>query len=119
MNEASALIVVIAISTALSTATVIAIHAPLRRLLEAICPLGFTAVFWARAAVTVIYLLPLWVVLVFGLPNFGHLESFSIGEVARRGLAASSFALVAIVIATGMRLASLRPAAQDYPPPVR
>ena len=46
-----------------------AIYQPLHKLLEAICPLGFTAEFWTRAAVTVIYLLPLWVVLVFGLPD--------------------------------------------------
>lgn len=53
MNESTALIVVVTISLVLSTATVTAIHAPLRRLLEAICPLGFTAVFWTRAAVLV------------------------------------------------------------------
>ena len=35
-------------------------------------------------------------------------------------LAAGSFALVSIVIATGLRLSSLRaPSAYDYPPPVR
>jgi hypothetical protein len=119
MNEATALTVVVAISVALSTATVIAIYGPLRRLLEAICPMGSTAAFWTRAAVTVLYLLPLWVALIFGLPSFRYLDTFSGGEIARRGLAAASFALVAIVIATGLRLASLRPAVNDYPPPVR
>ena len=120
MNEISALLIVVAISLALSTATVAAIHAPLRRLLEVICPLGITALFWTRAAVTVVYLLPLWVVLVFGAPDFARLEYTSGGEIARRALAAASFALVAIVIATGLRLASVRPpAAVDYPPPVR
>ena len=41
-----------------------------------------------------IYLLPLWVVLVFGLPDLQRLDYVSAGEVARRALAASSFALV-------------------------
>jgi hypothetical protein len=120
MNEITALVTVIAISVLLSSGTVFAIYQPLRRLLDAVCPLGFTAEFWTRAAVTVIYLLPLWVVLVFGLPDLTRLDYISAGEVARRALAATSFALVGIVIATGLRLSGLRaPAANDYPPPVR
>jgi hypothetical protein len=119
MNETSALLLVVAISVALSTATIMAIYAPLRRLLEAICPQGSTAEFWSRAAVTVLYLLPLWVVLIFGMPGSRLLASLTVGEVARRGLAAASFALVAVVIATGLRLANARPAMNDYPPPVR
>jgi len=39
MNEISALITVVAISLVLSTATVLAIHDPLHKLLEAVCPL--------------------------------------------------------------------------------
>lgn len=120
MNAYTALFTVIAISVLLSSGTVFAIYQPLRRLLEAVCPLGFTAEFWTRAAVTVIYLLPLWVVLVFGLPDLQRLEYLAAGEVARRALAAVSFSLVAIVIATGLRLSTLRaPTAYDYPPPVR
>ena len=110
MNETTALLVVVGISLALSSLTVFAIHTPLRLLLEAICPLGTTAVFWTRAAMLVCYLLPLWVVLVFGLPNLRYLDAVSAGEIARRGLAAASFALVAIVIATGLRLNRARPA---------
>jgi hypothetical protein len=56
----------------------------------------------------VIYLMPLWVVLTFGLPDLNRVEFYSMGEVARRGLSATSFALVTIVIATGLRLSSLR-----------
>ena len=109
MSEVTALVIVVTITLLLSTATVAAIYLPLRRLLEALCPLGSTAEFWTRAAVTVLYLLPLWVALVFGLPDLARLEFVSIGEVMRRALAASSFALVTIVIATGLRLSSLRP----------
>ena len=101
----------------LSSGTVFAIYHPLRQLLEAVCPLGFTAEFWTRAAVTVIYLLPLWVVLVFGLPNLQRLDYVTAGEIARRALAAASFALVGIVIATGLRLSSLAPpSSYDAPP---
>jgi len=108
MSEFFPLITGIVISLALSSGTVFAIYHPLHRLLEAVCPLGFTAEFWTRAAVMVIYLLPLWVVLVFGLPDFTRLDYVSPGEIARRALAAASFALVAIVVGTGLRLARIR-----------
>lgn len=121
MNQLPALFTVIAISLALSSATVYAIYCPLLRLLEAICPLQHTAKFWTRAAVTVLYLLPLWVVLVFGMRDLAGVEHIPASEIARRALAASSFALVAIVIATGLRLSTVRPPHKlDYaPPPVR
>ena len=44
----------------------------------------------------------------FGLPDLGRVQLLSAGEITRRALAASSFALVLIVIATGLRLSSLR-----------
>lgn len=122
MNESAAVITVVIISLALSSITVFTIHAPLRRLLEAICPLGTTAEFWTRAAMVVCYLFPLWVVLVFGLPGKHYFAEASVGEIARRGLAATSFALVAIVIATGLRLNAVRPAEPfrtDYVPPAQ
>ena len=118
MNESFTLVTVIVISIALSSGTVFAIYQPMRRLLEAVCPLGFTAEFWTRAAVTVIYLLPLWVVLVFGLPDLQRAADFSAGEIARRALAAASFALVGIVVATGFRLSTLR-APDNYERAVR
>ena len=109
MTEFTALFAVTAISLVLSSVTVGAIYSPLRRLLETSCPTGSSAEFWMRAAITVFYLLPLWAVLAFALPILGRVEFFSPGEVARRGLAAASFALVLIVVATGLRLSSLRP----------
>ena len=118
MNEISALATAIAISLLLSSATVLAIRAPLRALLEVACPLASTAQFWTRAAVTVTYLLPLWAVLVFALSAPSRVEQVAVSEIARRALASASFALVTIVVATGLRLSSLRPPSRfDYPPP--
>jgi hypothetical protein len=109
MNETSAVITVVAISVALSSATVYSIQAPLRRLLESICPIGTTAEFWTRAAMVLLFLFPLWAVLVIGLPDLEIVGSYSGGEIARRGLAWSSLALVVIVVATGLRLNATRP----------
>jgi hypothetical protein len=115
MPDFFALLLATSISLLLSTATVFAIQAPLRALLAAICPLGFTAEFWTRAAITLLYLMPLWVVLVFGMPNLDSDHWITASEIARRALASSSFALFAIVIATGLRLAAIRPAG-DFGP---
>ena len=46
MSEFSALTTVIVISLVLSSGTVVAIYRPLHQLLEAVCPLGFTAEPW-------------------------------------------------------------------------
>jgi hypothetical protein len=120
MNQAETLITAIGISVLLSSATVFALHGPMRRLLDAVCPLQTTASFWTRAAVTVLYLLPLCVVLAFGIPELSRLGHAPPMEVARRSLAASSFALVGIVVAIGLRLSSVRPPSRfDYPPPAR
>ena len=108
MIELAVVATAITISLLLSSGTVFAIHQPLRKLLEVICPTGVTAQFWARSAVAVIYLLPLWVVLVFGLPDLTRTDYFTPGEIARRALAAASFAIVAIVVGMGFKLASLR-----------
>jgi hypothetical protein len=104
MSDFFPLLIALIISIALSTSTVFALHRPLRKLLEAACSLGTTVDFWTRAAVTVIYLLPLWVVLVFGMPDLERANYVHPGEIARRSLASASFALVAIIVATGLRL---------------
>jgi hypothetical protein len=119
MNESAALFTAITISLVLSSATVFTIYQPLHKLLETVCPLGFTAQFWTRAAVTVLYLMPLWVVLTWGLPDLQRVDFFSAGEIARRALAAASFALVTIVVATGLRLSSLRVPSNYDSRPVR
>jgi hypothetical protein len=124
MTAYPALTTAITTSLILSTATVSLVHAPLRKLLEAVCPLGATADFWLRAAMAVSYLLPLWAVLAFGVPTLEHIEMAAPGEVMRRSLASASFALVVIVATSGLRLSTLRPStlrpATGYvPPPLR
>ena len=50
----------------------VAIYHPLRRQLAALCPVDATAVFRMHSVVTLIYLLPLFVVLTFGLPRLAR-----------------------------------------------
>jgi hypothetical protein len=109
MEQLVALATAITVALGSSTLTVAAIHGPLRRQLVAACPVDSTAAFWMRAAVAVLYLVPLFVVLVFGLPDF-TLHAQAAAEVMRRTIAAAAFALAAIVIGIGLRLSSLRSA---------
>ena len=119
MDPLTSLLTAVAIALGTSTITLLAIYGPLRIQLAALCPVETTAAFWMRATVAVIYLLPLFMVVGFGVPVLGARE-FTAAEIVRRALTASAFTLVTIVITLGFRLASLRPAsANDYPPPVR
>ena len=115
MSPFTALASALGIALTASTLTTIAIHAPLRRQLAAICPVDSTATYWLRSAVTLLYLLPIFVVLVFGLPDL-RLNDLGLAEIARRTLASAAFALAMIVSIITLRLASLRPASKfDYP----
>ncbi len=112
MTPLSTLGLAIGIALIASTLAVIAIREPLRRQLDTLCANGTAATFWTRIAVTVLYLLPLFVVLVFAVPDVSRLD-LTFAEIARRAIASAAFALVAIVIGMGLRLARVRPA----PPP--
>lgn len=115
MTPFSTLAIAIGISLLASTLTVFAILEPLRRQLDASCASGTAATFWTRTAVMALYLLPLFVVLVFGLSDLSRLD-MTPAETARRTIAAAAFALAAIVIGMALRLASKR---QALPPPPR
>ena len=115
MSPFVALSMALGIALTASTLTVLAIHAPLRRQLAVLCPVDTTATYWMRSATTLLYLLPLFVVLAFGLPDL-RLIDLGVAEIARRAIAAAAFALAAIVTGIGFRLATLRPAGKlDYP----
>jgi hypothetical protein len=117
MSGLSVLFTAIGIVLLLSTLTIVAIHGPLRRQVAASCPEETTVDFWMRAAVTLLYLLPLFVVLGIGLPRLTQLE-FTAAEAVRRVLTTTTFTLAAIVIGIALRLSLRdRPSKFDYPPP--
>ena len=119
MSGLSVLFTAIGIVLLFSTITVVAIHGPLRRQLGALCPVETTAAFWMRSAVTLIYLLPLFVVLGIGVPRLTQLE-FTAAEVVRRMITTTSFTLALIVIGIALRLSLQgRPGKFDDYPPVR
>jgi hypothetical protein len=115
MTPVSTLAIAIGIALLASTLAVFAILEPLRRQLEVACPGAASASFWTRTAVMALYLLPLFVVLVFGLPDLSRVD-MTPAETARRTIAAAAFALAVIVVGMALRLASRR---QALPPPPR
>jgi ABC-type sulfate transport system permease subunit len=120
MSGMTFLLTAIGIVLAFSTVTIVAIHGPLRRQLRALCPVDTTAAFWMRSAVALIYLVPMSVVLGFGLPELTRLE-FTAAEALRRTITTTTFTLALIVTGIALRLAMVgRPSKfDDYPRPVR
>jgi hypothetical protein len=120
MSGMTFLLTAIGIVLTLSTITIVAIHGPLRRQLNASCPVETTAAFWMRSAVALIYLIPLFFVLGFGLPELTRLE-FTAAEALRRTITMTAFTLALIVTAIALRLSLADRAGKfdDYPPPVR
>jgi hypothetical protein len=117
MSPISTLATAIVVALVASSLTVITIREPLRRQLDALCASGASATYWTRTAVAVLYLLPLFVVLTFGLPDLTRAE-VTAAEVARRTIAAAAFALATIVTGMGLRIAGQRPSQRPPSPTI-
>jgi hypothetical protein len=114
-----ALLTAVGIVLAASTLIVLALYRPLRQQLATHCHVDTTAAFWMRSMVALLYLLPLFAVLVFGLPKLTY-EEYTTAEVLRRALATAVSTLALFVIAIGLRLSiSELPSKFDSPPHVR
>ena len=108
MTPFSTLVTASGVALVASSLTVVTIREPLRRQLELMCTTRASVTYWTRTAVTVLYLLPLFVVLVFGLQDLTRAD-LTPAEVARRTIAAAAFSLTAIVSGMALRLANQRP----------
>jgi hypothetical protein len=107
--------IAVAIVLVTSTLTVALIHGPLRRQLGTLCPVDTTAAFWMRSAVALIYLLPMFMVMSFGLPQL-HAEEYTAAEIVRKTLSKTTMTLAVIIAAIGLRLSIVSPPGKfDYP----
>ena len=119
MTGLMALTTAVGIALVASTLTVAALHQPLRRQLATLCPVDATAAYWMRSMVALIYFLPLFAVLAFGLPKLTY-DEYTAAEVIRRVLATTVSTLALFIIGLGLRLSMVSPPGKfDYPPPVR
>ncbi|NJO13698.1 MAG: hypothetical protein HC872_09800 [Gammaproteobacteria bacterium] len=96
-----------------STILVTGLMSPLRAVLRRLCPGPEGENFWMRFTVLMLYLSPLLVALVFGVPYSTVLETLDAGQLAQRVLSSTLFGAFAALAGIGMRMGTLRM------PPVR
>ena len=83
MTSLQALAIAVLISLALSTVLSLAIFGPLRMLLQRACPGGEAVVFWERFMLIMLFLSPLFVSIVWGLPPPSAMPSEEAGSVVQ------------------------------------
>jgi hypothetical protein len=108
MSSLQAISIAVAISLTVSTILVIAVMHPLRALLRRACPGPEGENFWTRFTVLMLYLSPLLVALVFGLPYPNALAAFDAGQIAQKVLSAALFGAFAALGGIGLRMSTLQ-----------
>ena len=104
MEPLSSLLLAIAVSLLVSTAILIAIVKPLRRVLAMICRSGESTPFWVAFTMVMLYVAPLFLA-VFWSPIFDT----SLVHVMRTALSAALFGSFVGMIVIGMKIASAKP----------
>ena len=108
MSALQAMSIAIAISVCISTILVAGLMTPLRAVLRRVCPSPEGENFWARFTVLMLYLSPLLIALVFGVPYNDVLTHLDAGQLAQRVLSSALFGAFAALSGVGLRMATLR-----------
>jgi hypothetical protein len=108
MSALQAMAIAIAVSVCVSTILVAGLMTPLRAVLRRACPGPEGEHFWARFTVLMLYLSPLLIALVFGVPYGDLLIELDAGQLAQRVLSSALFGAFAALGAIGLRMATLR-----------
>jgi hypothetical protein len=108
MSALQAMAIAIAVSVCVSTVLVAGLMAPLRAVLRRVCPGPEGENFWARFTVLMLYLSPLLIALVFGVPYSQVLAQLDAGQLAQRVLSSSLFGAFAALTGIGLRMSTLR-----------
>jgi hypothetical protein len=108
MSALQAMSIAIVISACVSTILVAGLMAPLRAVLRRVCPGPEGENFWARFTVLMLYLSPLLIALVFGVPYSDALAQLDAGALAQRVLSSALFGAVAALGGIGLRMATVR-----------
>jgi hypothetical protein len=105
---AIAVAIAVAISACVSTILVAGLMTPLRAILRRACPGPEGENFWTRFTVLMLYLSPLLIALVFGLPYSEALAQLDAGQLAQRVLSSALFGAFAALAGIGLRIGTLR-----------
>src|SRR5262245_41454890 len=107
MSPLPAMAIAVSISLAISTVVLLALMQPLRMLLRRACPATEGENFWMRFTLLMLYLCPLLIALVFGLPMPDGLAQFDASQIAQKVLSPALFGVVAALGVIGLRLSTL------------
>jgi hypothetical protein len=108
MSALQAMAIAIAVSVCVSTLLVAGLMPPLRAVLRRVCPGPEGENFWARFTVLMLYLSPLLIALVFGVPYSEVLQKLDAGQLAQRVLSSTLFGAFAALGGIGLRMSTLR-----------
>ncbi|MET0498255.1 MAG: hypothetical protein ABW106_08320 [Steroidobacteraceae bacterium] len=106
MSMLQSLGVALFVSLVVSSGLVVALTPPLRGLLRQICPAGAAENFWTRFTVVMLFVAPMLVALLFGLPNRASLDP-DMGQLVKQVISATLFGAFATLAGIGWKLASL------------
>ena len=106
MSMLQSLIVALVVSLAVSTALALSLARPLRGLLHQICPAAEGENFWTRFTVVMLFIAPMLIALVFGFPDASIIDTFDVGQLVKRVIAATLFGAFATLAGIGWKLAS-------------
>lgn len=116
MSMLQSLVVALFVSLAISTMLSLALMQPLQGLLHQICPAVEGESFWTRFTVVMLFVAPMLIALVFGLPDNFTFTQFNAGQVVRKIISATLFGAFATLAGIGWKLASFAPAKPIVPP---
>jgi hypothetical protein len=108
MSALQAMAIAIVVSVCVSTVLVAGLMTPLRAVLRRVCPGPEGENFWARFTVLMLYLSPLLIALVFGVPYSDVLVKLDAGQLAQRVLSSALFGAFAALSGIGLRMSTLR-----------
>jgi hypothetical protein len=107
MTSLQALAACVGISVLVSGILIAAIARPLRAFIERMCPGPEAVGFWSRFTLIMLFLSPLFVSLVFGLPVSTALHGLEVGEIIRRVVTASLVGAFLAMLGIGFWVSSL------------
>jgi len=119
MDLMSVALIGLAISLVLSAILTIVILPPTRSVLRRLCPTGDAISFWTRFTVLMLFLGPLLVTLVFGLPYSEQALKASAADLVIRVTTSALVGAFLTLGCIGVRMGTMRPTMPTPTPPVR
>ncbi|MGP8033182.1 MAG: hypothetical protein ACLPQ6_03470 [Steroidobacteraceae bacterium] len=117
MDLTSVVYLGVLISLLLSTILSVVMLPPIRSVLRRVCPADDAVALWTRFTVLMLFLGPMIVTLVFGVPNGGYSSKLTDTDLVIRVITAALVGSFLTLGGIGIRLGTLRP--NVVAPPVR